>query len=88
MDQMVTTKSESLNLILENSSTKVAIHISVSTIQSLKKEFRISDNEVENYVASLIERKIAEHIGEINSGIFTEDETEKIEEDLKGLGYI
>jgi len=85
---MVTTTNEIADLILENSSSKIPIYIPVSTIQSLKKELGISDNELENFVASLIERKIAEHIGEVNSGIFTEDETEEIEGDLKGLGYI
>jgi hypothetical protein len=69
-------------------STKIAIHIPESTIFSLKKEFNIEDTDLSNFITSLLERSIAEHVGEVNSKVFSESETKEIEDDLKGLGYI
>ena len=67
---------------------KVSVSISVNVINSLKKEFGITDNDVDKFVTSVIEKKIMEHIDETNSKVFSESETRDIEDDLKGLGYI
>jgi hypothetical protein len=69
-------------------STKIAVYIPETTISSLKKEFNIEDADLNDFVTSMIERRIAEHIGETNSKVFSESETKELEDDLKGLGYI
>jgi hypothetical protein len=69
-------------------STKIAIYIPEAVISSLKKEFNIEDADLGNFITSLIERRILEHIGETNSKVFSESETKELEDDLKGLGYI
>lgn len=69
-------------------SAKVTIHIPESTISSLKKEFDVQDTDLSSFITSLLERSIAEHVGESNSKVFSESETKEIEDDLKGLGYI
>ena len=43
---------------------------------------------ISSSITSLLERSIAEHVGETNSNVFSESETKEIEDDLKGLGYI
>ena len=67
---------------------KKSVIISADLIDSLKKEFNLADNKVDEFIASLVEKKILEHIDEVNSSVFTESETKDIEDDLKGLGYI
>jgi hypothetical protein len=67
---------------------KAFISISVNVISSLKKEFGLTDNDVDSFVTSVIEKTIMEHIDETNSKVFSESETKDIEDDLKGLGYI
>jgi hypothetical protein len=67
---------------------RVAVHIPEATISSLKKEFNVQDADLSNFITSLLERSIAEHVGETNSKVFSESETKEIEDDLKGLGYI
>jgi hypothetical protein len=69
-------------------STRIAIHIPEATISSLKREFNVQDADLNNFITSLLERSIAEHVGETNSKVFSESETKEIEDDLKGLGYI
>jgi len=69
-------------------SAKVTIQIPESTISSLKKEFDVQDTDLSSFITSLLERSIAEHVGESNSKVFSESETKEIEDDLKGLGYI
>ena len=70
------------------SNSQVAVHLPVKTLSSLKKEFNISDSEIDSFVTSIINKAIEEHIGEANSKIFSESETKEMEDDLKGLGYI
>jgi hypothetical protein len=69
-------------------STKIPIQIPEATISSLKKEFNIEDADLGSFITSLLERSIAEHVGQTNSNVFSESETKEIEDDLKGLGYI
>jgi hypothetical protein len=67
---------------------EIAVNISLNTVNSMKKEFGLTDSEVSKFVTFLIEKKIADHISEVNSKVFSESETKEIEDDLKGLGYI
>jgi hypothetical protein len=65
-----------------------AVHIPASIISALKREFDVKQEDLNNFVTCLIERRINEHIAENNSKIFSESEVKEIEDDLKGLGYI
>jgi hypothetical protein len=81
--------AENRPLGVKNTEEKISLAIPIKTIQSLKKEFDLKNElEVNDYVISLIERTIADHIAENNSGAFSDAEVKEIEDDLKGLGYI
>jgi hypothetical protein len=67
---------------------RISVSISANVIDSLKKEFGLEDFDVDEFVTSIIEKKIVEHIDETNSKVFSVTETKDIEDDLKGLGYI
>jgi hypothetical protein len=67
---------------------ETSVNIPTNTINSMKKEFELPDSDVSLFITSLIEKKIADHITETNSTVFSESETKEIEDDLKGLGYI
>ncbi|MDQ3839200.1 MAG: hypothetical protein M3297_08030 [Thermoproteota archaeon] len=67
---------------------EIPVNIPSHTVNSMKKEFGLADSDVSIFVTSLIEKKIADHISEVNSKVFSESETKEIEDDLKGLGYI
>ena len=71
-----------------NNNAHTAVYLSIKTISLLKKEFNIPETEIEQFIDSMLNKIIEEHIGETNSKIFSEDETKEIEDDLKGLGYI
>lgn len=71
-----------------NNNARTAVYLSIKTISLLKKEFNIPETEIEQFIDSILNKIIEEHIGETNSKIFSEDETKEIEDDLKGLGYI
>ena len=81
-------ENENSLFISEKNNVNIAVYLPVKTLQSLKHELGVSESEIEGYITSLIERNVAERIGEMNSSIFTETETEELEGDLKGLGYI
>ena len=66
----------------------IAVHVPVTTINSLKKEFNILEAELNNFITCLIDRAVTEHIAEANSTIFSDSEVKELEDDLKGLGYI
>ena len=70
------------------SDSKIAVHLPTKMLSSLKKEFNISDSELESLITTIINKTIEEHMGETNSKVFSQAETEEIEDDLKGLGYI
>lgn len=72
----------------EYNSSKIALHLSRNVIVLLKEEFALQENEIEDFITSVIERLIVEHNGETNSKVFSERETKELEENLKGLGYI
>lgn len=64
------------------------VALPATTIESLKGEFNISDNEVQTLLTSIIKKAIAERVGTNDSDVFTQEECKELEEDLKGLGYI
>jgi hypothetical protein len=64
------------------------IYIPATVISALKREFDVKNEDLNNFLTCLIERRINEHIAETNSKIFSESEVKEIEDDLKGLGYI
>lgn len=64
------------------------VDLPAKTIDSLKKEFNISDVEVKSFLTALIDTAIQEQLRNNDSRVFTEDECLEMEEDLKGLGYI
>jgi hypothetical protein len=81
--------SENRPLQFKNNQQEVQFSVPVRIIHSLKKEFNIQDDrEANDFIITLIEKSIADHTAESNSGAFSETETKEIEEDLKGLGYI
>jgi hypothetical protein len=73
---------------LQEHDDNVLVKIPAKTFYSLKKEFGISEEDLGNFVISLIEKRILEKIDETNSRVFSESQTKEIEDDLKGLGYI
>ena len=67
---------------------EIPVHIPLTTLNSLKKEFNISEAEIGAFVTCLIDRAVTEHIAEANSNVFSDSEVKELEDDLKGLGYI
>ncbi len=57
-------------------------------LSSLKRELNLTDEQVTGYVIALVEKSLSDHIADANAKIFSASETEEIENDLKGLGYI
>ncbi len=68
--------------------TTNTIHLPAYALDSLKREFGISDTEVESLVATIVEKAIAIKLSQNNSNGLTESEVKELEDDLKGLGYI
>ena len=68
--------------------TNNTIQLPAYALDSLKREFGISDGEVESLVATIIEKAIAVKLGQKNNNGLTESEVKELEDDLKGLGYI
>jgi predicted HTH transcriptional regulator len=67
---------------------QIAVHLPITTLNSLKKEFNISEADISSFITCLIDRAVAEHIAEANSKVFSDSEVKELEDDLKGLGYI
>ena len=74
--------------ILEEPTSEKPIYLPRPVVLSLQQEFNIADTQVTSFVISLIEKSLSEHFAETNGKIFSASETEEIESDLKGLGYI
>lgn len=68
--------------------THVTLKVPADVITMLKREFVLSDDSLEVFVTSVIEKAIQNRIGEQNAKVFNEAETIEMEDDLKGLGYI
>ena len=73
---------------LQEENGDVSIKIPTKTIDALRKEFGISEEDLSDFIISLIEKRILENIDETNSKVFSQSQTKEIEDDLKGLGYI
>jgi hypothetical protein len=73
---------------LQEENGDVSVKIPTKTIDALRKEFGISEEDLSNFIISLIEKRILENIDETNSKVFSQSQTKEIEDDLKGLGYI
>lgn len=72
----------------EQQPKQIPVHIPVTTLNSIKKEFNISEAEVGPFITCLIDKAVTEHIAEANSNVFSDSEVKELEDDLKGLGYI
>lgn len=68
--------------------TEKPIYVPNSILSSLQRELNLSETQVTSFVISLIERTLSDKIEEASGKIFSASETEEIENDLKGLGYI
>lgn len=66
----------------------MTLKVPADVITMLKREFVLSDDSLEVFVTSVIEKAIQDRIGEQNAKVFNEAETMEMEDDLKGLGYI
>lgn len=64
------------------------IYIPSRTISLLIKEFNLKEEDIDSYIAGIIERIVSEHAQNANSEVFSGDEVKEIEDNLKGLGYI
>ena len=60
----------------------------MSVLDSLKRTFSIKDEQVEPFLATLIEKAIQDYIADENAKVLSQSETKELEEDLRGLGYI
>lgn len=72
----------------ENTEKKMIIHIPDNLASSLKREFDLQENQVEQFIISTLQKMVIEKSDSRNEGVFTEAETKEIEDDLKGLGYL
>ena len=77
-----------MGTIIELNEKKRNVAIHTSSIEGLKKEFMLTDDEVNNFLTLLIDKSIQEHIAKENSKILNEAESKELEEDLRGLGYL
>jgi len=65
---------------------EVILH--VSSVDGLKKEFSLTDDQVQSFLTALIDKTIQEHIAEENSKVLSTNESKELEDDLRGLGYL
>ena len=72
----------------EQQRKEVPVNIPVTTLNSLRKEFNISEAETIAFITYLIDRAVIEHIAEANSKVYSDSEVKELEDNLKGLGYI
>jgi len=64
------------------------ITLHVSAVNQLKKAFLLTDDQVQSFLNTLIDKTIQEHIAEENSKVLSESESKELEDDLRGLGYL
>ncbi|OLD41055.1 MAG: hypothetical protein AUI60_02905 [Thaumarchaeota archaeon 13_1_40CM_2_39_4] len=67
---------------------KISINVPTKLISSIIKEFNLSENEIERFIMSTLERIVVEKNSARNSEVFTKAETKEIEDELNGLGYL
>jgi hypothetical protein len=73
---------------IHNTEERKTVYIPAGTWTSLKKEFDLSEGDMEAFIVTTLEKIAAERSQEINSAGVTEDEANEIEDNLKGLGYL
>ncbi len=64
------------------------IDLPFSTVQSLKEQLRMSDEQVLEKLSTIVKKAVQDLIETNDSDVFTQEEAKELEEDLKGLGYI
>ena len=64
------------------------IDLPFSTVQSLKEQLRMSDEQVLEKLSTIVKEAVQNLIETNDSDVFTQEEAKELEEDLKGLGYI
>jgi len=64
------------------------VNLHVSSVDGLKKEFSLTDDQVQSFLTALIDKTIQEHIAEENSKVLSKNESKELEDDLRGLGYL
>lgn len=72
----------------QKNSETISISVPSMILNSLKREFSLTDAEIGSFVISLIEKSVMEHAAASESKVFSETETKELEDDLRGLGYI
>jgi phenylalanyl-tRNA synthetase beta subunit len=71
-----------------NTNDRKAVHIPATIWNSLRTEFDLSEGDMEAFIVNSLDKIAMEHNHEINSKTLTQDETNEIEDNLKGLGYL
>jgi len=64
------------------------VTFNLSSVDGLKKEFSLTDDQVQGFLTALIDKTIQEHIAEENSKVLSKNESKELEDDLRGLGYL
>ncbi len=64
------------------------VTFNLSSVVGLKKEFSLTDDQVQSFLTALIDKTIQEHIAEENSKVLSKNESKELEDDLRGLGYL
>jgi hypothetical protein len=68
---------------------KTAVYLPAQTIDQVRKEFELGEGNLESFLVAVLEKAIQDHNSQQASDeVFTAAETEELENDLKGLGYI
>jgi hypothetical protein len=74
---------------MQNYDAKTAVYLPAQTLELVKREFHLTEDNVDKFLLSVIERTVQEHaIERESSSVFAKDEIKELEDDLKGLGYI
>jgi hypothetical protein len=78
-----------LSAAATNDLMKTAIYLPVQTIDLVKKEFALGEDNIESFLVSVLEKAVQDHnMDQGSDDVFSEAETKELENDLKGLGYI
>lgn len=68
---------------------KTAIYLPIQTIDLVKKEFELREDNIESFLVSVLEKAVQDHnMNQGSDDVFSEAETKELENNLKGLGYI
>ena len=68
---------------------KAPVYLPIQTIDLVKKEFALGEDNIESFLVSVLEKAVQDHnMNQGSDDVFSEAETKELENDLKGLGYI